>query len=137
MLATIKTTLAYEPEACIELLATSMKYGNIDQILDLYESGAVWSSLVSGKLLMKEDRDFKIDYMWLTARNATISVEKMNIVYNAESTIALVALMAVFEGRDPDGKDVIIPFESHLVIRKSHDSSWRIVIDQSRRVSKN
>ena len=135
MLAMFKTTAAHLPEVCNQLLCSSMKRGNIDQILDLYESGAIWHSLVTGKALSKEDGQFLSDYLWLTARNATMTIEKMDIEYNSDSTQAKVHLQALFEGRDPDGKEVRIPFESDQEIRLQKDGSWRIAKDSMRRIA--
>ncbi|MEG1615669.1 MAG: hypothetical protein RR202_00655 [Bacteroidales bacterium] len=131
------TRQAYNPEECNYILCEAMRKGDVDLILDLYESGAIWYSLVSGNPLTREEKTFQKEYMWLTARNATMKLEKVNVIRNLEDTVASVRIIGIFEGRDPDGKEVIIPFDSNQVVRKQKDGTWKIAIDEARRVSRN
>ncbi|MEG0992645.1 MAG: hypothetical protein RR212_06945 [Bacteroidales bacterium] len=123
----------FSPEDCALLFGQAMPNGDIETILELYEPGAVWYSLVSGNPLLREEKEFKKEYMWLTARNATVRFDQIKTVFNKDNQVAFVEIRAVFEGRDPDGKEVIIPYTSHQITRKQPDNTWRIIYEKPQR----
>lgn len=118
------------PEDCARLFSQAMPNGDIDTIIELYEPGAIWYSLVSGYPWTREEKGFKKEYMWLTARNATVRVNQIRTLFNKDNQIALLEIRAIFEGRDPDGKEVVIPYTSRQITRKQSDNTWRIIYDK-------
>lgn len=121
---------AYNPEDCNYILSNAMTKGDIECILGLYEEEAIWYSLVTGTPLRKPEKNFKKEYMWLTARNATIRLHELQTLRNKNNTLATVSAAASFEGRDPDGKEVNISYQSKQLLRRQDDGTWKIILEK-------
>ena len=118
---------AYKPEECNQLLFEVVKTGDLDAALDLYEPDAVFvvspGHAVTGHAAIREVLQGMI------AAGATGKLEGVTAVPSADGSVAFTRAKGSSTSPGPDGKPVTTHFHSIEVVRKQHDGTWRIVID--------
>ena len=63
------------------------------------------------------------------AAKATFSFDAVTTVTSADGTIAVTRVKGSTTSSGPDGKPVTMQFHSVEVVRKQHDGTWLIIID--------
>jgi uncharacterized protein (TIGR02246 family) len=113
------------PEQVLESIVNGINSGNLEALMMLYESEAVFAAqpgnlahgfagirdALSGFIAMRGKLDLKVTHV-LEASN-----------------LALVTTVWSFAGTGPDGKPVHLSARSADVLRRQADGSWRFVID--------
>lgn len=113
------------PEQVLESIVDGINTGNLDSLMTLYESGAVFATqpgslnrglpgvreALAGFVAMKGTLDLKV----------TRALEA--------GDLALVTTVWSFNGTGPDGEPVKLAAQSADVLRRQTDGSWRMVID--------
>jgi len=118
---------AYKPEECDQLLFETIDKGDLDGALDLYEPDAVFvvspGHVVTGHAAIREV------LKGMLAAGGTGKLKRLTAVCSTDGCVAFTRTKGSTTGPGPDGKPVTKHFHSIEVVRKQHDGTWRIAID--------
>jgi len=121
--------LADSPTHLMELFARRAGSGDLDGLMDLYETDAVFQPQPGVHLIGKEQiRAALSEFMTL---NPQISFQGETEVVTV-GDVALVANNWKMSGVAPDGSAVADAGRSADVVRRQDDGRWLVVIDQPR-----
>ena len=115
---------AYKPEEVHELFTTFFTVKDLDGMLSLYEPNAVFapqSGIVSGQAAIREAlRNF-------LALKAQFTLQLDKVLQTDD--LALLISSWTLSGTDPNGNAVELAGKTSDVVRRQHDGTWLLVID--------
>ena len=113
------------PEQVLESIVTGINSGDLDSLLPLYETTAVFvpepGTLAHGAPGVSEALTGFI------SMNGELDIEVTRVL--EVDDLALVIGMWSFEGTGPDGEPVQLAARNADVLRRQSDGTWRFVID--------
>jgi uncharacterized protein (TIGR02246 family) len=119
---------ARSPLELVELLDEAFDRGDIEAILDFYEEGAVMV-LEPGRLAAGKE-ELRTAFEWMLANiKGTAHQERTHVIEAGD--IALFTSKWSFSGRTLDGAAVSRESYASVIMRRSTEGKWRIVVDNS------
>lgn len=113
------------PETMHEHFMQAFNSGNLDQLMELYEPGAIIihqdGSLAEGTAQV---RDVMNGFM---ALNGPIDLRPLHVVTSGD--VALIVSHWSLDGTGADGTPLSLASNTMEVVRRGDDGSWRYVID--------
>lgn len=124
-----ETTVATSPAHLMELFARRAAVGDVDAVMDLYETDAVFEPQF-GVALAGHDQIRPAIAEFLTLKPQITFTGEPDIVVTGD--IALVSNVWAMSAVAPDGSAVADGGTSADVVRRQANGSWKILIDQPR-----
>ena len=113
------------PEQVLKSIVDGINSGNLDALMTLYESGAVFATQPGS--LNRGLPGIREALAGFIAMKGKLGL-KVTRVLQADD-LALVATVWSFAGTGPNGEPVKLAAQSADVLRRQADGSWRLVID--------
>jgi uncharacterized protein (TIGR02246 family) len=119
---------ARNPLEAVELLDEAFNRGDIDAVLDFYEDGAVM--VVEPGRLAAGKNEIRAVYEWIFANIKGVAKQEKTHVIETGG-IALFTSKWNFSGTTLNGESVSRESFASVILRKSRDGEWRVVVDNS------